>query len=339
MKMTRCLALLVAFVFSLATAQEQPYQVPGFPPFDPALPILEVVEDRGDTVLVRHAYGETEIPKNPQRIFANVGLEVALPLGLSVVGGTFAGGGFREMPTTLQAATRNITMFDAYAEPNLEAILSLQPDLIIDWHYEADPTRYEQFSRIAPTVSLLANPAYDWKQATRDMAAVFGLEARAEEVIRQYEAKVTEQCQRIRSHVGEETLSIIRMRERDVTLNGPGTYGVFSEEHYTPWIITAWAYRDCRLTPGPEIAELLDGEPWANLSLELLPDIQAEHLVVLLDANNTTAEEFMGSRLWQSIPAVKNGKVYRMDAVWGLGYYTDLYTLEQAADAITGEDE
>lgn len=57
--------------------------------------------------------------------------------------------------------------------------------------------------------------------------------------------------------------------------------------------------------------------------------------MVLLDLNNTTADTFMGSRLWQSIPAVQNGNVYRMDAVWGLGYYTDLYTLERAADAIT----
>jgi len=337
--MTRGLALLVAFVLSLATAQEEPYQVPGFPPFDPALPILEVIEDRGDTVLVRHGYGETEVPKNPQRIYASVGLEVALPLGLNVVGGAFAAGNVREMPPTLRAATQDLTIFNAFDAPNLEAILSLQPDLIIDWHYEADPTRYEQFSRIAPTISLLADPAYDWKQATRDMAAVFDLEEQAEEVIGQYEAEVTEQCDRIRSHVGDETLSIIRMRERDVTLDGPGTYGVFSEEHYTPWIVTSWAYRDCRLTPGPEVAELLKGEPRANLSLELLPELRSEHLVVLLDLNNATAEEFMGSRLWQSIPAVQDGKVYRMDAVWGLGYYTDLYTLEQAADIITGGSE
>jgi len=325
---------LAALVCGLTHAQE-PYQVPGFPPFDPAPPILEVIEDRGATVLVRHGYREIEVPKSPQRIFANVGLEVALPLELSVVGGTFAGGSFKEMPPTLQAATRNITMFDAYAEPNLEAILSLQPDLIIDWRYEADPMRYEQFSRIAPTLSLLANSVYDWKQATRDMAAVFGLEARAEEVIRQYEAKVTEQCERIRSHVGEETLSIIRMQEREVTLDGPGTYGVFSDERYTPWIITAWAYRDCRLTPGPEVARLLGTEPRTNLSLELLSDIQAEHLVVLLDVNNATADAFMGSRLWQSIPAVQKGRVHPLESTWGLGYYTDPYTLKRVADALT----
>ncbi len=153
---------IAALVCGLTHAQE-PYQVPGFPSFDPAPPILEVIEERGDTVLVRHGYGETEVPKNPQRIFANVSLEVALPLELGVVGGTFAGGGFREMPPTLQAATRNITMFDAYAEPNLEAILSLQPDLIINRHFEADPARYEQFSRIAPTLSPLANSAYAWR--------------------------------------------------------------------------------------------------------------------------------------------------------------------------------
>lgn len=330
---------MLGAVFSLATAQEEPYQVPGFPPFDPALPILEVIEDRGDTVLVRHGYAETEVPKNPQRIYASVGLEVVVPLELNVVGGAFAAGNFRKMPPSLQAATQGLSIFDAYDAPNLEAILSLQPDLIIDWHFEVDPTRYEQLSRIAPTVSLLANPAYDWKQATRNMAAVFDVEEQAEEVISQYEVEVAEQCDRIRAHVGDETLSIIRMQERDVTLDGPGSYGVFSDEHYTPWVITSWAYRDCRLTPGPEVVELLDGELRANLSLELLPELRADHLVVLLDIDNTTADQYMGSRLWQSIPAVQNGNVHRMDAVWGLGYYTDLYTLEQAANAITGESD
>ncbi len=327
-----CLAVLSV---GLVRAQEM-YQVPGFPPFAPAPQMLEVVEDLGETVLVRHLMGETEIPKSPQRIYASVGLEVALPLGLNMVSGAFAGGGFRGMPPASEAATQGVTIFDAYAATNLEAILSLQPDLIIDWHWEADPTRYEQFSRIAPTVSLLADPVYDWRQSTRDIAAVFGLEAKTEGVISKYEAEVAKQCERIRAHIGDETLSVIRLRERDVTLDGPGSY---IDGLYTPWVTTTWAYRDCRLTPGPEVARLLGTEPRANLSLELLPELQAEHLVVLLGVNNATADEFMGSRLWQSIPAVQQEQVYALESTWGLGYYTDLYTLEQAANATTGENE
>lgn len=64
--MLRKLAVSVLVVScSLAFAQKDPYRVLAFPPFAAAPTTLEVTEDRGDTVLVRHAYGETEIPKNP----------------------------------------------------------------------------------------------------------------------------------------------------------------------------------------------------------------------------------------------------------------------------------
>ncbi len=154
------------------------YQVPGFPPFAEAPPMLEILEDRGDTLLVKHLYGETEIPKNPQRVYTDASIfPSAVTLDLPLVGTQF----YPDMP--------NLPNWDSYVDGveavpivsydfNYEEVLSLDPDLIIAYGNffwtDTDPqTTYENASQIAPTIVLNDDPVAFFEQAVLDLGTLF----------------------------------------------------------------------------------------------------------------------------------------------------------------------
>ncbi|NOK63316.1 MAG: hypothetical protein GFH27_549361n49 [Chloroflexi bacterium AL-W] len=65
-------------------------QVPGFPAYAPTPTMLEVVEEREETVLIRHAFGETEVPKNPARVYTDaLTTQIALSLGIEPAGAQY----------------------------------------------------------------------------------------------------------------------------------------------------------------------------------------------------------------------------------------------------------
>lgn len=117
--MKKALALLVLFTLGFVFAQVT--QVPGYPAFSEAPAQFELLEERDDTLLVRHAAGETEIPAEPQRIYFNTNIEVPVALGLPVVGGWH--GSWEPMPPSLADATKDVEIVDWAAVPNYEFIL------------------------------------------------------------------------------------------------------------------------------------------------------------------------------------------------------------------------
>ncbi|NJO82437.1 MAG: ABC transporter substrate-binding protein [Blastochloris sp.] len=118
------------------TASETPVetvQVPGFPPYAPAPTMLEVIEDRDDTLVVRHLFGETEIPANPQRIYADGStFDILLSLGIEPVAANTLYTSELEPPTQLAPLIADLTIYNrGPADP--EIVLSHQPDLILVW--------------------------------------------------------------------------------------------------------------------------------------------------------------------------------------------------------------
>ncbi|MBM7806424.1 iron complex transport system substrate-binding protein [Geodermatophilus bullaregiensis] len=108
-------------------------------------------------VTVSTAFGDVEIPEEPQRVVA-LGwsdAETALALGVQPVGasdwlgfggegvGPWAEGLYDEAPEIVETL-----------EPSLEAVAALQPDLILDTRSDGTQERYEQLRQIAPTVGV-----------------------------------------------------------------------------------------------------------------------------------------------------------------------------------------
>src|SRR3954452_18365276 len=108
-------------------------------------------------VTVATAFGDVEIPEEPQRVVA-LGwsdAETALALGVQPVGasdwlgfggegvGPWAEGRYDEAPEIIDTL-----------EPSLEAIAALEPDLILDTKSDGTQERYDLLSQIAPTVGM-----------------------------------------------------------------------------------------------------------------------------------------------------------------------------------------
>lgn len=331
------LFVLVTVVFGFGLGQEAPYQVPGFPPYAPAPTMLDVVEVRGDTVLVRHAYGETEVPKNSERIFATdeATLEILLSLGVQPVGAAY----WRDLPVALQEVTEGTTILSAQGGISLEAVLSLSPDLIVGGSYIPDRAFYEQLSRIAPTVVFIDNRHWAfWRQGVRDVAQMLGMPEQAEEALRSYDERVRDLRATIQPHMQGQTLSILLVHPNRVDL---ANAGVMNGERFEPTFLSAWAYQDLRLTPGPEVEVLGRGGGRIPLSFEYLPQLQADHLVLILpDPDSDEQFQTLTSHpLWDSVRAVQKGNVYRLGLEYDYGYFTNLYFLEQAVNAVAGERE
>jgi len=149
-----------------------------------------------ESVTITHAESETEVPRNPERVVV-IGeeiLELAWVLDMNVVGlapgrvppeqitpenkidpaffadSFFAGSGYE-----------GVTVVGTWTEPSAEAILALQPDLIIRTYWGQEG--YEQLSQIAPTLSFSQIQENSWEAALSEMAKITGGEAAAEAAV------------------------------------------------------------------------------------------------------------------------------------------------------------
>jgi len=89
---------------------------------------------------------------------------------------------------------------------NLEALIELQPDLILTG--QDRPEAIELLRSIAPTV-VTFKWGTPWKQTLQDVAAVLGREKQAQAFMQRYDARVAEARQSLEGHQGD-TLSIVR---------------------------------------------------------------------------------------------------------------------------------
>ncbi|RBY76561.1 iron-siderophore ABC transporter substrate-binding protein [Blastococcus sp. TF02-09] len=106
-------------------------------------------------VTVTTAFGDVEIEEEPTRVVA-LGwgdAETALALGVQPVGASdwlaFGGEGVGPWSEGLYDEAPEII---ETTEPSYEAIAALEPDLILDTKSDGTQERYDQLSRIAPTV-------------------------------------------------------------------------------------------------------------------------------------------------------------------------------------------
>ncbi len=114
--------------------------------------MAQAAPEAGGTRVLSHAMGKTEIPANPQRVVVLDGpvLDACFALWITPVGGT-TGVEDDPWPEYPGPGAEGIMNAGDIAEPNLEKIASLEPDLIISLQFRHEGI-YEQLSGIAPTV-------------------------------------------------------------------------------------------------------------------------------------------------------------------------------------------
>lgn len=270
--------------------------------------------------LVEHAMGATCVADAPQRVVVlDTGeLDNALALDAPVVGAPVADAQAYQAYLADQLA--GITDTGSISEPNLETIVSLNPDLILGsrQRYEAI---YEQLAAIAPTV-LTESLRVPWQSNFQLHAEALGKEARAAELQAEYDAEVAALREQLGDRI-DSTISIIRLR--------PGQVRLYLKNSYIGYIL-----QDIGLPrpPSQDIDEFA-----TEISLEEIAAVDADYIFVTGYAqDDSDLATFLESPLWQTLSAVQNGRVYDVnDDTWiaGLGIQAARLVLDDLGDILT----
>ena len=151
-----------------------------------------------------------KVPAEPQRIVAlsEPTLDAALALGVKPVGTTL-GRGQGTIAAYLQGRTKGIESVGILAQPNIERIARLRPDLILsDGTATLDDATLDKLERFAPTAVVGRNGGH-WRTTFENAADVMGRKDEGAKLLKTYDTRIAS----IRSRLGanrDATISIVR---------------------------------------------------------------------------------------------------------------------------------
>jgi iron complex transport system substrate-binding protein len=242
---------------------------------------------------VEHAMGETEIPARPERVVVlDTGeLDSVLSLGVTPVGAvtTDVSSGFLSY---LADAAEGVEPVGTIAEPNLETVAALQPDLILS-NKVRHADLYAQLSQIAPTVFAEKVGAV-WKDNVALAAEALGLEDEATAVLAEYGRRAAELGESLGDD-GGTTVSAIRFVG--------GTIRVYTPESFIGTVLADIGLDQLTL-PTDEVPT------FAEISAEELTRADADILLYSSygPADDSGEASVVGGPLWSRLTAVQNGR-------------------------------
>ena len=255
---------------------------------------------------VRHAMGETTVEAHPERVVVlDTGeLDAMVELGITPVGAVDYGAA--GLPAYLEGALDGVELVGSVEQPNLEAIAALQPDLILSSSLRHEEL-YDTLTAIAPTV-FAERPGVSWKQNFALYAQAVGEEEAAADTVARYEQRVRDLNSALPTP--RPTISVVRLLDDSV-------------RYYQRANFLGTLFTDLGL-PRPEAQNVDDFG--VDLGQESIVDHADADLVVLAlygGQANPFAESVLASDVWQSVPAVRDGRVLEVDdQTWigGIGY-------------------
>ncbi|MFF2093924.1 ABC transporter substrate-binding protein [Paenibacillus sp. NPDC058174] len=247
----------------------------------------------------KHELGSIQLTSTPQRIVAPYLEDALLTLGIKPAAKWSYG---ELVQDYLEADLQDVPKLDfSSGGLNKEALLATNPDLVVLYTTNmADEESYKQFSSIAPTY-IFDDATVDWKKTLEVIGEMTGTSAKAEQAILDYDNKVEQAKEQLKPFVENKTFAVIRVKPKEVQLMD-GSY-------YSGLVL----YSDLGLTPHKLVKEL----SWSRaqpLSLEILPQLDADYIFVLVQGEDSRAllTDYENSALWRNLPAVKNGHVFEM---------------------------
>ena len=277
--------------------------------------------DAGFPRTVEHAMGSTEIPERPERVVVlDTGeLDSALSLGVTPVGAVTTAVD-SEFLSYLAEDAAGVEVVGTIAEPELESIAALEPDLILS-NVVRHEDIYEQLAQIAPTV-FAADVGDTWKENLLLDAEALGLEDDAATLLEEFEADAAALGEDIGDPAGT-TISTIRF-----------VAGVIRAYNADSFIGTVMA--DIGLDHQQVAA---DRATFAELSAEQVTQADAD--IVLYSSYGPAADsgeaQVVAGPLWPRLSAVAEGRAVQVeDDVFytGIGLRAATLQLEQLRDLL-----
>lgn len=253
---------------------------------------------------VSHAMGATTVPDDPERVvvLTNEGAEALLALGVTPVGAANSWTG-DPWYDHIAEAMEGVEPVGTESAVNLELVAALEPDLIL-----ADKQRHEeihgQLSAIAPTV-LSEELRGDWMENFALYAEAVGREAEGRAVMEDFRARVAATAEALGPAL-EEEVSVVRFLA--------GQIRVYQLDSFSGVLLDPLGFAR------PENQAVEDFA--LRVGKESIPDMDGDRIVHFTyepgdGEGSALAEEVLDDPLWQSLSAVKAGRVHAVDdAVW-----------------------
>ncbi|QTH40079.1 ABC transporter substrate-binding protein [Cohnella sp. LGH] len=281
-------------------------------------PVKESAMEEPVTRVVSTIKGDVEVPNRPERIVALYMIGDVLSFGITPVGisDVYEGAAFWDQ-------LDGTTTLGEWFKPNQEAIIALDPDLIL---VPSDET-YEALRKIAPTI--LINTFEQSPEATiAELGEVLGRQEQAAQMIADFQVKMES---------GRKKLDDAGLLDKTVTLVEGGSKNVMFTVASLDYGRGSQAiYRHLGLK-APELVQRQidkntanpDEEGALSLSFEILEDYIGDYV---FRSSYKGMADLSGNRLWTGIPAIKEGRL--IEIPFGFCYYSDFYSLNKQIDYI-----
>lgn len=251
---------------------------------------------------IKHAMGETPIKGTPQRVvvLATQGVETVLAVGVKPVGAVSSFSGDDFYPH-VKGQLEGVKVVGTEAQPNLEAIAALKPDLILGMKFRQEKI-YKQLSAIAPTV-MADKPRGDWKENFNLFAEAMNKKAEGEKVITDWDKRIAE----FKEKAGDKLktkVSLVRFM--------PGKTRIYFKDTFAGVILEQLGFARPEPQNKPDFAD--------DVTKERIPDMEGDIMFyyVYETGDNKASElekEWTNDSLWKNLNVVKNNKVFKVDDV------------------------
>jgi iron complex transport system substrate-binding protein len=248
---------------------------------------------------IQHAMGTADITAAPKRIVTldPSYTDAALALGADVAGFVIYRKGDQEFPSYLgdvSAQTKDAANVGSLAEPSLDKILEVQPDLIVSAKVRHEAL-YPQLAKIAPTImSVSTGPT--WKQNIVMLGDAIGKKDKAEQLIQEYKDRAKKVGEAILAKNPGLTYSYVRFAGED-------TARLYSSSSFLGEIMTDAGIP--RPAGQPDTKEKI----FVPLSQEQLPAAEAGLIITSAfgqdtaegDKSRAQKDKFMANPLWGTL--------------------------------------
>lgn len=275
-------------------------------------------------VTIKDLRGDVTLEQKPERIAVldTKFVDQLVTLQEMPAGSVTAAGSDSDFPEYLAGQLNDVKVLGTRDEPNLEAIVAMDPDLIILTGFQEKV--YDQVSKIATTIMLDFDE--DWKDTLVTVGKIVGKEQEANVVLDNYKEKVASLKEKLQEKLNGESVALLRPRDGEIR--------VHTAAHRTGAIL----YNDLGLTV-PEAVKQQDDTAY-HISLEALADVGADHYFLLTDDMfKDQVQEFQNTETWKSLKPVKENHVYTVDTTLWIAYYGPIainMIVDQVEEAILG---
>jgi iron complex transport system substrate-binding protein len=263
------------------------------------LSLLSLAATAG-AVSVKHERGTLDLASPAKRVVAleYSFLDTLEALGVNAAGGTLGTqGGDRGAPPYLKSLTKDVTSIGSRAQPNLEAIVVVKPDLILSDAFVHN-TLYPQLSRLAPTAAFQSRRGTyeDAMQQVLDIGKLVGREKLARTLYDEQARLVA----KAKAFANPKAPAVVMAVATEQTLT------LHSTESFVGSLVEKLGRKNAVKPQGTQTQY--------EVTLEGLAALNPATLVVFTGADERpVVREWAKNPLWQKMTAVKRGRVFEFD--------------------------